>query len=700
VGGAIVFDDAHGTNGLPNTDDNKYLSRIIAFAGHEIDSFQQVYMGKYSLSISGDNVTSAQEIDETGAAVGSPTTKFNNYIKIRRVLGNHSTSLNGTAPANFSNKWTANHKLLGIAHLAIVFEYADNVWEEGLPEISVLIRGKRVYDPRTSTTAWSDNPALIVRDFLTNSSYGLGEAVANIDDTLISTAANVCEETVTDGDRYTCNGAWLTSQAPVDVISQLMTSCAGYLWYAQGKWRLKAGDYVAPTVTLTEDDLRSSLSVSTRHSRRDNFNAVRGTFRGPATNYQFTDYPTVTSSTFVTVDGGLESTMDLALPFTDTPEQAQRIAAIALEKNRSQITVSGSFGLNAFSLQVGDNVNITNSRFGWTNKLFEVVAWGLSAEGMQLQVNLVLRETTTTTYDEFLNPTGFESDNTNLPGALGQVTIGTGDVVSTTEVTGLTASGGIRQNSVSWTNPVNNNYDYTKIWFDTNSTISGASTINITGESWVHTGLGANDTRYYWAQPFNSGNVALGTRIGPVSATTKRADTDDIVGGAITTDKIYDLAVTTAKIADADITTAKIANLAVNNAKIANATITSSKLIQGGYVGVGNVFTGSSASSSGTFSQNFGASANGDAYVLVTAKIETFGTSTTSSSLQAEIKIGGVSVDDFNLTNVGAIVFAKNLLVGGRTNVSGGFDVDLIYTGTDVTNDSYVAKVIVWRFYN
>lgn len=686
VGGAIVFDDASGTN-------NKYLSRIIAFAGHEIDSFQQIYMGKYALSISGDNVTSAQEIDETGAAVGSPTTKFNNYIKIRRVLGNHSTSLNGTAPTNFSAKWTANHKLLGIAHLAIVFEYADNVWEEGLPEISALIRGKKVFDPRTSTTAWSNNPALIVRDFLTDSGYGLGEAVANIDDTLISTAAGICEATDWDTNapkRYTCNGAWLTSQAPVDVISQLMTSCAGYLWYAQGKWRLKAGKYVAPTVTLTEDDLRSPLSVATRHSRRDNFNAVRGTFRGPATNYQFTDYPTVTDANFVTVDGGQESSMDLALPFTDTPDEAQRIATIALEKNRSQITVSGSFGLNAFSLQVGDNVNITNSRFGWTNKLFEVVAWGLSAEGMQLQVNLVLRETTITTYNEFLNPTGFESDNTNLPGALGQVTVGAGDVVSTTEVTGLTASGGIRQNSVSWTNPVNNDYDYTTIWFDTNNTISGASTINITGESWVHTGLGANDTRYYWAQPFNASNVALGAQIGPVSATTKRADTDDIVANAITTDKIYDLAVTTAKINDLDVTSAKIANLSIGT----------SKLVQGTYVGSGNFWAASASNAVGTFtSPTFGASANGDAFVLVTAVLFCGGTMVSASSLNATLIIDGTTVNSFGLgSNAGIAPLGTHTLMGGKANVSGSFTVQVGYAANNVSSPQHAVSVTVWRF--
>ena len=43
---------------------------------------------------------------------------------------------------------------------------------------------------------------------------------------------------------------------------------------------MKAADYVAPTLTLDEDDLRGSMSVSTRHSRRDNFNVIKGTWCG------------------------------------------------------------------------------------------------------------------------------------------------------------------------------------------------------------------------------------------------------------------------------------------------------------------------------------------------------------------------------------------------------------------------------------
>ena len=546
VGGVVVFDDAHGTNGVANTDNNKYLSRIIAYAGHEIESFEKIYIGgSYrvgAINSSTGAVTGVFAVDQNGADVGSELTgasnPFNGYLSIREVLGGHTTSLNGQSLTNFSDDWTSSHRLLGIAHLAILFEYAEDVWDEGLPEVTALIKGKKVLDPRTSTTAWSDNPALIVRDFLTNSVYGLGESASNIDDTLVGTAAGICEAVDWDTSapkRYTCNGAWTTSQPPVDVIAQLMTSCAGYLWYAQGKWRLKAGKYVAPTITLTEDDLRSPLSVATRHSRRDNFNAVRGTFKGPKTNYQFTDYPTVTATNFVTIDGGLESTMDLALPFTDTPEEAQRLATIALEKNRSQITITGSFGLGAFGLQVGDNVNITNTRFGWTDKLFEVVAWSLSVEDYQLAVNLVLRETTTTTYDEELNTTGFESDNTNLPGALGEVVVG--GVTGTDDVTGLTAEGGIRSINSTWTNPVNDSYGFTRIYYNTSAALNIGQYVDVVGESHSFS-VNPNVTYYLLAQAYDNAGTpnALGTSFpssGFISATSKRSDTDDVVNSAI-----------------------------------------------------------------------------------------------------------------------------------------------------------------------
>ena len=103
---------------------------------------------------------------------------------------------------------------------------------------------------------------------------------------------------------------------------------------------MKAGAYTSPVLSLNEDDLRSSVKISTRHSRRDNFNTVKGVFKGSETNFMPSDYPAVTSQTFINVDNGEESVLDFELPFTDTNTRAQRIAKMALFRNREQLTGS------------------------------------------------------------------------------------------------------------------------------------------------------------------------------------------------------------------------------------------------------------------------------------------------------------------------------------------------------------------------
>ena len=109
-------------------------------------------------------------------------------------------------------------------------------------------------------------------------------------------------------------------------------------------------------------------------------------FRGEESNWQTTDYPQVTNSAFLTADNNQESVADVDLAFTDNSIEARRLALISLERNRQQLTVNASFGLKTLELQVGDNIRLTNSRFGWTNKEFEVVSWSFGlTDGLDLQ---------------------------------------------------------------------------------------------------------------------------------------------------------------------------------------------------------------------------------------------------------------------------------------------------------------------------
>jgi hypothetical protein len=396
TGGAIIYNEATGVN-------NKDLHRIIAYAGHEVTSFDEIYVN--------DEVVT---LDGTGNVI-SPA-KYDGLIRIKEHLGSPSQTADTDLVAESDGLWTTQHTLNGIAYLYIRLSFSSDAFPNGVPEITATIKGKKIYDPRDGTTAWSDNPALCIRDYIT-SGYGLGEDAAQLDDTLVSAAANVCDETDTEAGttRYTCNGAFLTSVTPYDMLNDLLTSMGGMLWYAQGKWRMKPAYWTEPVLSLTNDDLRSGLSVSTRHSRRDNFNIVKGTFRGEESNWQVTDYPEVKNTDFINADGGQESTADIDLPFTDNSIEARRTARIALERNRQQLTVQASFGLRALAVQVGDNITLTVPRMGWDNKEFEVISWNFGlVDTLDLQVTMTLREISESVFDEVDDGIVYERDNTTL----------------------------------------------------------------------------------------------------------------------------------------------------------------------------------------------------------------------------------------------------------------------------------------------
>ncbi len=412
VGGARIYDEATGEN-------NKYLHRIIAFAGHEVESFDEIYIN--------DEIAT---LDSSGA-VTSPS-KYSGKVRINLHLGSPDQTSDDDL-VNESAHWTTQHRLRGIAYMYIRLQFDADSFPNGIPEITSTISGKKVYDPRTSTTAWSDNPALCLRDYLT-SSYGISEATVNIDDALVISSANVCDQTNTDAGttRYTCNGAFTTASTPYDMISGILTSMDGSMWYAQGKWRMKPAYWTTPVLDLDEDDLRSGINVSTRHSRRNNFNTVKGTFRGEESNWQTTDYPEVSSVASVEADNGQVSVADVDLPFTDNSIEARRIARISLESNRQQLTINAAFGLKTLQLQVGDNIRLTNSRFGWTNKEFQVIAWSFGlADGLDLQVNMTLRETAESVYDEVDDGVVYERDNTTLPSPFEVPSVGLGATVRT-----------------------------------------------------------------------------------------------------------------------------------------------------------------------------------------------------------------------------------------------------------------------------
>lgn len=403
---------------LGSTEDDKYLHLVIAVAGHEIQQFESFYVDDIQVTLDSNNMVTNYQYkkdgDETNPSVGTP------LIKIRSYLGTSTQTSDADLQAAFPGIWTTNHRLQGIAYIYARLEFDAQVFQGGIPNISCVIRGKKVYDYRDLTTKYTANPALILADYLRDTKYGLGCGVDELDTDAVIASANICDEDVplaTSGTekRYECHGLIDTDKNPNQIIEEMLTSMAGQMSYIGGKWTMRAGAYVAPAMTLTLDDLRGPIQMQTKPSRSETFNAVKGVFINPDANWQATDYPPITSATFEAEDNNQRVFVDYTLPFTTSNSMAQRIAKIALYRSRQEITMTLPCKLKAFDLKPGDTVNITIDRYGFSSKVFEVVNWRLAVSENQLGVDLELREMNSAVFDWDAEETAFSQDNATKP---------------------------------------------------------------------------------------------------------------------------------------------------------------------------------------------------------------------------------------------------------------------------------------------
>ena len=388
VGGVISF--------LNATDNNDKLHQLITIAGHEVNSIGQLFL------------------DDKAASVGSNTvtdTDFAEKIDVYYGLGTTSgdSALQSALQTNSGGVWTSSHKQSDRAKIYTQFTFNKDTFAAGTPNVTAVVQGRKVYDPRDASTAYSNNAALCIRDYLTNTSFGLGEPAARINEASFQTAANVCDENVAlsaggTENRYSCNGTFETSEQPKDIIKLLLSSCAGKLVYQGGEWNIYVGAYVAPTITLDENDMDGGLQITTQVGRRAIFNTARSIYTDPNNLYQPTDAPVISNSTYITEDQSEVIAKDFDFSFTTSAATSQRLAKIELEKVRQQITVLMPVSLrNGMRLQAGDTVSVTNTRMGWSSKVFSIEEWSFAqrgdAESPRLGINMVLRETASAVYD-------------------------------------------------------------------------------------------------------------------------------------------------------------------------------------------------------------------------------------------------------------------------------------------------------------
>lgn len=396
VGGKVVHkwvtNSISGISGIQSVNrDNAYLHLIVTFAHGEVEEIGTVYFN------------------------GEPQTvaKYGNAYAIFRRNGSDTQTAIPQAVQNINN-WFESARGRGVAYTYIVL-YQDKdqqIWQ-GEPEIQAIIKGRKVYDPRTEQVAYSQNPALAALDYLTNNIYGRGLPLSRIDLPAFIEAANFCDEgtssTVTrttcvpDDDpnappvcttetitvnqpRYLINAIIDTQAEVFNNYRELLQVFRAYPRRPNGKVSLFVED-VAPAEfpVFEEGELIGAISYQLG-GQKDRFNRFTIRFPNRLDRYErdeFT-YPQSDDPLFeqwLEEDNGKELVGELELnTISDTACAAQN-AEVAAKVSRLSGKLAIRLPRRARLLEAGDIFGLNSPRYGWVAKPFRITRIAEAEDG-------------------------------------------------------------------------------------------------------------------------------------------------------------------------------------------------------------------------------------------------------------------------------------------------------------------------------
>lgn len=422
IGGNIVYRSTTGSH-------HDQYNYVIVIAGHECDSLVNLYLdGRQVFWKGGVGNVTRNGVNFGGAADGNthigPDGQHYNFGTLVYCEAKFGDQARGDVIAGLTANdpnWAAGASgspyLGGCTYVYLKIEYDTAMFNGQEPEIRFTVRGKNnIYDPRTGTTGYTNNWALIVADVLTDTQFGLGDT-GSVNAAQLIAAANVCDESVAlakggTEKRYTCNWHYDNSTTPGDALQTMMPAAAGRLSRIGGEWYVWPAYWQGPSFSWDENSLVGEISWTPTRSFRDLFNRVNGTYIAPnypyndagnlydsngwyygqiQNNFPFafqpTNYPQYACDVLhgypadqYLAEDGIQLPREIGQPCVLSVAQSQRVAKIMLLRNRQQGSGSLQMSIAAMRMQPCDVMLQTFKAYGWNQKQLEINSFSFQAD--------------------------------------------------------------------------------------------------------------------------------------------------------------------------------------------------------------------------------------------------------------------------------------------------------------------------------
>lgn len=404
IGISRVFVESSGSDNA-----NLYIAGILCEGGGAgIESVEQIYIDDKLVTWSGTLSNG------TVRTVNSSDTNFykdgTSLISVQAFYGLDNQSVSSILDE--STNWTSDHKLSGVAYVAFKFTWNQDAFS-GLPDIKVIVKGKKIYDPRLDSTkggsgshrqddpttwAYSDNSALVLLDYLRNTRYGKGlpnDAFETNYDSF-KTSANDCDTLVTpysggtDIKIFRTNAVLDTSQKVIDNVKDLLAPMRALFTYTQGKYRLIVEGIGSSVLSLNSNNIIGGIKIY-GEKKNTKYNRVIGSFVNPSKDWQedTISFPPADDSalpvedqyaTLLAEDNNTLLDGNFEFRNITNPYQAEELCEIILRRSRNALGVEVNCTSEALNLSIGDIVDLTYSTGGFSAKPFRVMNIAINAD--------------------------------------------------------------------------------------------------------------------------------------------------------------------------------------------------------------------------------------------------------------------------------------------------------------------------------
>lgn len=417
VGGTRVYVQAEGG------EKNKYLYIALVLCEGEVEDIDDIRIDDFPLTGGRYGNLRFRDFGNVKVWDGGPDDQFADLVYIESHHGKPFQEASGILES--SSKWTSSHRLQGVAYLAIRLRWNEDIFS-GMPEITAVVKGRKVYDPRTGATAWSENPALCLLDYMKNDTFGKGLPNSALDLTAFGDAATYCEQTVVEaavvpeqtdplfirnfniyGDLwldevaaatgpsttqeqlFRCNMVLDTGERIFQNVNTMLLGMRGFLPYINGKYSLNIDrsidfDYTND-LTLSPDDIIGGIQISDV-TKNERFNRVICKFPNPRAEWQpdeaiWPEPDSPESQLFLQQDGEL-LVDEVDLETITSYYAARDFARIFVQRSRNALRCNIKATSKALNAVAGDVINVVHPTPGWTSgKLFQVETIALDYDG-------------------------------------------------------------------------------------------------------------------------------------------------------------------------------------------------------------------------------------------------------------------------------------------------------------------------------